>query len=45
VLSFGSNTYGHPHPDVLELLRQQGVEVRSTDEEGDVAIALTRANR
>jgi competence protein ComEC len=45
VLSYGPNTYGHPHPDVLAVLQETGAVVRSTGEEGDVSIPLTRVNR
>lgn len=36
VISVGKNTYGHPAPDVLERLRQRGVVMHRTDEEGDI---------
>jgi competence protein ComEC len=45
VLSYGPNTYGHPHPDVLAVLGGTGVDVRSTATEGDVSIPLTPTNR
>jgi competence protein ComEC len=45
VLSYGPNTYGHPHPDVLAVLEGSGVEVRSTADEGDISIPLTPTNR
>jgi competence protein ComEC len=40
VISVGfDNTYGHPHPLVLDALRQQHVTVYRTDEDGLVRIA------
>jgi len=45
VLSYGPNTYGHPHPDVLAVLEGTRVDVRSTAAEGDVSIPLTPTNR
>lgn len=40
VLSYGPNTYGHPHPTIISLLDSLGVDVRRT-ESGDVTIPLT----
>ncbi|MBT8246256.1 MAG: ComEC/Rec2 family competence protein [Acidimicrobiia bacterium] len=40
VISVGPNEFGHPHPDVLEVLERNGSEIRRTDREGDVAIPL-----
>jgi competence protein ComEC len=40
VISSGSgNTYGHPHPVILQRLRHFGVPVRITQEEGDISVA------
>ncbi|MFD1732301.1 ComEC/Rec2 family competence protein [Deinococcus malanensis] len=36
VISVGRNTYGHPHPDVLERLQQAGSRVWRTDQAGTV---------
>jgi len=41
VLSYGENRFGHPHPDVLAVLDDAGVEVRHTYLEGDVVIDLS----
>ncbi|MGI9667239.1 MAG: ComEC/Rec2 family competence protein [Acidimicrobiia bacterium] len=40
VLSYGSNTYGHPHDSIVELLTDLGVAIRSTSD-GDVVIPLS----
>jgi competence protein ComEC len=40
VLSYGRNTYGHPHPDVLARLEASGAEVRHTHLEGAVRLPL-----
>ena len=42
VLSYGRNSYGHPHPDVLARLRAHGAEVSHTYREGAVRIPLRR---
>ncbi len=37
VISAGkNNSYGHPHPEVLERLRKRGIRIWRTDEAGDV---------
>lgn len=36
VISVGKNSYGHPHQEVLELLRRGNIRVRRTDREGDI---------
>jgi len=41
VISVGENDFGHPHPDVLEVLASAGVEVLRTDIEGDVVVPLS----
>jgi competence protein ComEC len=40
VLSYGENTYGHPHPDVLASLEGSGARVLQTFLDGDVTIPL-----
>lgn len=40
VISVGENTYGHPAPEILELLARLGVEVHLTLVDGDVSIPL-----
>lgn len=36
VLSVGSNSYGHPHAEVLNRLRERGMSVFRTDEQGSI---------
>lgn len=36
VFSVGKNSYGHPDPLVIDRLRSMGVQIRRTDEEGDI---------
>lgn len=38
LIGVGENTHGHPAPEVLELLRDAGVDVRRTDLHGTVAV-------
>jgi len=40
VLSYGENTYGHPHPAVLSVLEVAGADVYHTMLDGDVTIPL-----
>jgi competence protein ComEC len=42
VISYGRNTYGHPHPSVLERLADHGVVIRETYREGAVRLSLYR---
>ena len=44
VLSYGQNSYGHPHPDVLNVLEEFGVAVHHTYLEGDVSVNLSPAS-
>ena len=41
VVSVGENDYGHPAPEVLEILNSIGAVVVRTDQAGDVAVPLT----
>ncbi len=41
VVSVGENDYGHPAPEVLEVLTSLGAVVVRTDQAGDVVIPLT----
>jgi competence protein ComEC len=41
VLSYGENSYGHPHPGVLETLEKLGTSVRHTYLEGDIHVDLS----
>ena len=38
VISVGKNNYGHPAPEILEMLKKYGVKVLRTDEMGDIEI-------
>jgi competence protein ComEC len=40
VVSTGPNTYGHPHPDLLSVLRSEGMVVVRTDRVGDVTVSF-----
>jgi competence protein ComEC len=40
VISVGPNTYGHPTPEIMEVLRESGAEVHITRDEGDVSIPI-----
>ncbi len=40
VISVGKNSYGHPHEEVLGLLRESGTEILRTDEQGDIAFLV-----
>ena len=41
VISVGTNTYGHPAPEIQAILAASGSDVRVTMDVGDVSIALT----
>jgi len=41
VVSVGQNTYGHPAPEIMAILREAEVEVLVTSEVGDVVIELS----
>jgi competence protein ComEC len=45
VVSVGANTYGHPAPEIMDLLDRLGVEVHLTMVEGDVSIPLSGGER
>lgn len=38
VISVGKNSYGHPRPEVLKLLKDAGAEIHRTDEEGTIEV-------
>lgn len=38
VISVGKNSYGHPAPEAVTMLRDRNVEIRRTDEEGDIEV-------
>jgi competence protein ComEC len=46
VISAGrNNRHGHPHASIIEVLERAGIEVRRTDREGTVRIAVRPASR
>jgi len=38
VISVGKNSYGHPHGEVLDLLRKEEIKTLRTDEVGDIVV-------
>ncbi len=42
VIEVGKNSYGHPHPEVLERLEQIGAKILRTDLEGTIRLKLDR---
>ncbi|MBI5019358.1 MBL fold metallo-hydrolase [Candidatus Gottesmanbacteria bacterium] len=38
VISVGRNTYGHPAPEILDMLAKKNIRVLRTDQEGDIEI-------
>jgi competence protein ComEC len=40
VVSVGENTYGHPAPEVMEVLRASGAEVHVTRDHGDLSVPI-----
>lgn len=40
VISVGKNGYGHPTKEVLDRLEKRGIEIRRTDEKGNVVVVL-----
>lgn len=38
VIPVGRNTFGHPHPEILELLEARGIEIYRSDHHGAVTI-------
>lgn len=43
VISVGKNNYGHPSPEMIDLLRAKGIEQRETIKNGDIEI-VTEGN-
>lgn len=39
-----TNTYGHPHPIVMNRLRHFGIPVRMTSQEGDINLTFTQSH-
>lgn len=40
VLSYGPNRFGHPHPEIVDILEESGATVFHTDRDGDVSLPL-----
>ncbi|MBP2435660.1 ComEC/Rec2 family competence protein [Microbacterium amylolyticum] len=40
LIGVGENSYGHPHPDVLEMLARTGTLIGRSDEDGLVLVAI-----
>jgi competence protein ComEC len=38
VISVGKNSYGHPNEETLKMLKEKGVRILRTDEEGDIEV-------
>ena len=38
VISVGKNSFGHPHREILDLLKEYDIKVKRTDENGDVEV-------
>lgn len=45
VISVGENSYGHPAPGVTENLRERGISVSRTDEEGDIRYRCSKQEK
>ncbi|MFZ4452100.1 S-layer homology domain-containing protein [Salibacterium aidingense] len=41
ILSYGENSYGHPDADVVETLRNAGVDLYSTYQSGNIEVSLS----
>ncbi len=42
VLSYGRNTYGHPSTEIMDVLKNTGVEIRETFRDGNIVLPLSR---
>jgi competence protein ComEC len=42
IVSYGSNSYGHPNPEIIATLVEAGSEVLETFIEGDITISLSK---
>jgi competence protein ComEC len=42
IVSYGSNTYGHPDPEIVAVLVEAGSEVLETFVDGDITVSLSR---
>ena len=38
VISVGKNSYGHPHEEILQMLKNAGIKILRTDQMGDVEV-------
>lgn len=46
VISVGAkNTYGHPHPQIMEILRAAGIKIRRTDINGDIVFKIPKLRK
>ena len=44
IIELGKNSYGHPHKEVLDLLKSKSIEVYRTDTDGQVEITFDHGN-
>lgn len=44
VISVGKNTYGHPAPEILDMLSQRAIHMLRTDQAGDIEIVADGIN-
>jgi competence protein ComEC len=42
IVSYGTNTYGHPNPEIMATLSEAGAEIRETFIEGDITVSLSK---
>jgi competence protein ComEC len=42
IVSYGTNTYGHPDPEIIAVLVEAGSEVLETSIEGDITVSLSK---
>ncbi len=38
IISVGKNSFGHPHQETLDLLKEYDIQVKRTDKDGDVEL-------
>jgi competence protein ComEC len=38
IISVGKNSFGHPHREILDLLKEYDIQTKRTDEDGDVEV-------
>ncbi len=44
VISAGANQYGHPHDEVLQIIKDAGAKIYRTDRSGDIEFNITDGN-